>query len=292
MRDNILDFIEDHRILIIVGVVLVILIGVIFGIRTVNGKKKAARAEQESIAAEQASIEASIAEEESIAASLAQDQTEEEKPTSEYLASLGLGKGNKEDERIEVTTEAPTEPETTAPERKAKYPPTIDIFDWSAVPNKNVDGSSCKAYLSKVKLADFGTLWGSALTEDDFFCEKRILVGVEQNPNDFQRGDLQSVGWLIEHFSEIQPSDCIRFTNLHVIGSLSSDHVALLCSYDWYSAFGLKDTLVVFEDISGTLKTSDFKDGDFFSASVYGHNLKVVIVGGFNVVCAEYAVFE
>ena len=158
--------------------------------------------------------------------------------------------------------------------------------------NKNVDGSSYKDYQNRVKLADFGTMWGNSLTEDDFYCEKRILVGVSQNPNDFQRGDLQSVGWLIEHFAEIQPSDCIRFTNLHVIGSLSNDHVALLCSYDWYSAFGIKDTLVVFEDISGTLKTSDFKDGDIFSASVYGHNLKVVKVGGFNVVCAEYAVFE
>jgi len=289
MRDSILDFIEDHRILVIVGIVVVILVGILFGIRTVNGKKKA---ERESLAAVAASEEASRAEEESIAASLAQDQTEEVKPTSEYIASLGLGKGNKEDERVEVTTEAETEPETTAPERKAKYPPTVDIFDWTAVPKKNMDGSSCKAYQSKVKLADFGTFWGTALTEDDFNCEKRILVGVDQNPDDFQKGDLQSEGWLIQHMGEIADNDCVRFTNLHVIGSLSDDHVALLCSYDWYSAFGLKDTLVVFEDISGTLKTSDFKDGDVFSASVYGHNLKVEKVGGYNVVCAQYAVFE
>ncbi len=289
MKDKILDFIEDHRPLVIAGVVIFILVIILFSIRTVNGKKKA---ERESLAAVASSEEASRAEEESIAASLAQDQTEEVKPTSEYIASLGLGRGNKDDERVEVTTEAPTEPETTAPERKALFPPAVDIFDWTEVPSKNMDGSSCKAYQSKVRLADFGSFWGTPLTEADFDSQNRILVGVDQNPNDFQKGDLQSTGWLIEHMDEIADNDCVRFTNLHVIGSLSDDHVAMLCSYDWYSAFGLRDTLVVFEDISGTLKTSDFKDGDIFSASVYGHNLKVERVGGYNVVCAQYAVFE
>ena len=126
----------------------------------------------------------------------------------------------------------------------------------------------------------------------NFKATKKILIGVDQDYYDFEKGDLQSVGWLISNIDSIEDNTAVKFTNLHVIGSLSDDHVALLCCYDWYSAFGIKDTLVVLEDISGTLKTSDFKEGDIFSATVYGHNIKVEKVNGQNVVCAEFATFE
>ena len=107
-----------------------------------------------------------------------------------------------------------------------------------------------------------------------------------------ERGDLQSVGWLIQNLSSLSEETAIKFTNLHVIGSLSATHTAVLCSYDWYSVFGLKDTLVMFEDISGTLDASAFTDGAVFSATVFAHNVKVVEnVNGQRVVCVQYSTF-
>ena len=156
-----------------------------------------------------------------------------------------------------------------------------------------MDGSSCKAYQKSVSLNDFGSHWGTSLTEDDFKGGDFYMVGVEQNPDDTLRGDLQSTGWLIDNLDKMNDNDAIKFTNLHVIGDLSQSHVALLCSYDWYSAFGLKDTVVVFEDISNTLNVKDFKDGDIFSATVFRHNIKVVPnVHGQRVIVVQYAVFE
>lgn len=286
MRDKILDFIEDHRILVLGGIVVIILLVVVFAIRGSNAKKKAELAIQESVAASKA------LEDDMQNMSLEQDETEEVKPTSAYLSQLGLDKDPTEDERIEVTEPVETDPPTTAAPKKPSFPVTVSIFDNTAVPAKNVDGSSCKAYLNSVKLVDFGTFWGTALTEEDFSTSTRHLVGVEQDPQDFNKGDLQSVGWLIQQLPNLNPSDCVKFTNLHVIGALSSDHVALLCSYDWYSAFGLKDTLVVFEDISGTLQASDFKDGDIFSATVFVHNIKTVKVQNQTVVVVQYNVFD
>ena len=285
MNDKVLDFIEDHRALIFAGVGLIVLIAVVLGIRGVNAKKKA----QAELKAQK---EAEILAELEKSSGLEQDEPEVVQPVNEYQASLGLEAERNRDERVDVKDPDPYVPPEPVTEAKAKYPPTVNIFDNTAVPDKNVDGSSCKAYMNGVTLSDFGVLWGEDLTDDDFTGNSRYLVGVEQNPQDFNRGDLQSVGWLIENLGTMQANDCIKFTNLHVIGSLSSSHVALLCSYDWYSAFGLKDTLVVFEDHSGTLKVEDFKEGDIFSATAYVHNIKIVEANGQKVVVVSYEVFS
>lgn len=271
------DFIEDHKTIVLIVAIVIVLIGVVFGVRSCNAKKKANQPTEESVV---------VTEE----PTLEQDTTAAPKPTSAYQAQLGIN-ASKANERVEVTTEAPTEPPVETEPPKSTFDIAVTVFDKTEVPVKNVDGSSCKAYLNSVKLADFGTYWGTALTEDDFNSQTRHLVGVDQNPDDITRGDLQSVGWLINNFNSLGANDCVKFTNLHVIGSLSDSHVALLCSYDWYSAFGLKDTLVLFEDQSGTLDKSSFPDGSIFSASVFVHNMKVMQVKNQNVVCVEYNVF-
>ena len=74
-------------------------------------------------------------------------------------------------------------------------------------------------------LVDFGVLWGDSLTEDDYNTKTRYLVGVEQDRNDFERGDLQSVGWVFDNIDKMNDSDAIKFTNLHVISSLDDSHV-------------------------------------------------------------------
>ena len=198
--------------------------------------------------------------------------------------------GDDGDGRIEVTTTEEVVEEVTTEEPYSDYYETgVVIFDNTAVPKTNMDGSSCKNYLNSVDLSDFGTKWGTSLTEADKYTKNRVLVGVSQNPEDMERGNLQSVGWLIDNLSTLDDSTAIKFTNLHTIGSLSVDHVAILCSYDWYSAFGLKETLVMFEDISGTLNVNDFHEGDIFSATVYVHNVKIVKVNGHEVVCVQYS---
>ena len=225
---------------------------------------------------------------------LQQDVVVTQPHKSEYQASLGLEGDKNKDGRVDVgeptkapiVTEVPIQTEPT-------YDTDIKIWGWTKVPNRNQDGSSCKNYQSKVTLFDFGTYWGDYLTDEDFKGNERYLVGVEQNPDDRVKGDCESVGWLIQNLADLQPNDAIKFTNLHVIGSLSDTHVALLCSYDWYSAFGLDDTLVVFEDISSTLEVSDFKDGDIFSATVFAHNVKILEdVKGQRVVVVQYNIFK
>lgn len=166
------------------------------------------------------------------------------------------------------------------------------IWASDGVPETMVDGSSCKEYFHQVSLSDFGSKWGSKLTRKDKLTKKLYLVGVDQNPDDTNPGySCESLGWLIDHLDTMPDNACVKFTDLNIIGKLNSRHVAVLCSYDWYSAFGLQDTLVVFEDISGTLRTGSYRAGEIFSAYVYRHNIKVKHVNGQRVVCVQYARF-
>ena len=244
---------------------------------------------QKKLAAEQASIEAEIEQQSSELASKQEAMEDKQETTqSSYQASLGINTGNSTKTDIKVKpTEEETSPTETEP-LKPSYDLTVQVFDHTGVPTRNNDGSSYKGYLSKVTLSDFGSKWGTALTEADFTSYNKVLVGVEQNPDNTEIGDLQSTGWLIEHLDELADDTAIRFTNLHVVGSLSDTHLAVLCSYDWYSAFGMKNTLVVFEDISGTLDKNMLGDGDIFEGTVFKHNTKVVNVNGQNVICVQY----
>lgn len=282
MSDKVLDFIEDYRVFIIIGIVVIILGAVFLGVRSSNLKKK--EAEEARIAAEQAEAER--------LAALEQDVEEVQQPYNEYKNQLGLDAQRDHDERIDVKEPEKPTPPPVIEEKRAKYQPKVVVFDNQPVPEKAVNGDSFKDYFNAVSLADFDTYWGSDLTQEDFDGGSRYLVGWNQNPDDFTRGDLWSVGQLIDEFDTLKDNDCVKFTHLHTIGNMSSSHVALLCSYEWYSAFGLEKVLVLFEDISGTLKVTDFNAGDIFSATVFKHNMKVVEVNGQSVVCVEYNIFE
>ena len=273
MWDNILDWIEDHRKLLISLLVALIIVVIMFAIRHHNLSKTVN--EQNNTT----EIISDVVEETS---------TEELTTESPYNSSF------RDDNGLIVSTESnkPTKKEEKPKVIKPNFDATCTVFGHTSVPKKNVDGSSCKAYLNSVGLIDFNTFWGSALDDNDKKARTKYLVGVDQDNIDEEIADLQSVGWLISNFNKLGQHDAIKFTNLHVIGSLSNDNVAVLCSYDWYSAFGLKDTLVVFEDISGTLDRKQFTDGAIFSATVFTHNMKVVRVNGQNVVCVQYNVFK
>lgn len=273
MKDEILDWIEDHRKLLIILIVVLLLVVVMFAIRHHNLSKKAEQQEQQQV--EQQVIDTPTQEPDTI-------------PEPSYQSSLNnRTEDKKNNSKVEKNTE-----EETVPEITPNFDVTCKVFGHTKVPNKNMDGSSCKNYLSRVKLADFGTFWGTPLDVNDMQSTTKYLVGVDQDDIEEEIADLQSVGWLISNFDNLGEHDAVKFTNLHVIGSLSDTHVAVLCSYDWYSAFGLKDTLVVFEDISGTLSVEDFDDGAIFSATVFVHNMKVIKVNGQNVVCVQYNVFK
>ncbi len=294
LLDKILDVWEDHKKYCIIGIIVVVLAILLVVVKVVNN----ARGAKEMAAAEQARIEQeALAEqqrlEEEEAARLAEEEANRKEYTETgYADSLSYRAKNDGRVNYEEGDDENQEPvEVDVP--KSSYNIEVHIFDRTDVPVTNVDGSHCSDYLEKVSLADFGTMWGSDLTEDDFNSTTKYLVGVEQDTKNYEHGDLMSVGWVYDKFDDMPENAAIKFTNLHVIGSLSSTHTAVLCSYDWYSVFGLKDTLVVFEDMSGTLDPADFKDGVVFYATVFKHNCKVMEnVNGQRVLCVEYNVFN
>ena len=290
MKDTILDFIEAHRKLVIAGVIILVLVIAGVLIRSHNLKQKALLEEEQRIEAEIASSSAIAT-----GSALKQDVEPAREPENKYRQSLGLDVDKDSDGRIQVApTPVAVEPATkpAVEPLKPKYIPEVIVFDHTVVPERNMDGSSCKAYQSGVSIKDFEGFRGSPLTKADMKADKLQLVGVKQNPKDFEKGDLESTGWLIANLDKIPKNKPVKFTNLHVIGSLSKKKVALLCSYDWYSAFGLKDTLVYFEDISGTLSPDTFEDGDIFSAIVYRHNISTVTANGQKVLVVKYATFN
>lgn len=284
MYNKILDFIENHRKLCVVLIVIVVLFIIMMCIRSYNLSRNDNK------------LDTDIQETDlAVSCTPLPTATEIPEPVSKYQSSLGLDKDKGDDGRVEVKEDTKDKKKTPTKkvQKEPKYRVLVNIFDSTSVPSTNMDGSSCKAYLNGVSLKDFGTYWGSNLTDDDFKGGNKYLIGVEQSKDDTEKGDLESVGWLIDNFPLLNDNDAIKFTNLHVIGSLSDTHVALLCSYDWYSAFGLKDTLVVFEDISNTLNVSDFKDGDIFSATVFKHNVKIENkINGQRVVVVQYNTFK
>lgn len=279
-RDSILDWIEDHRKLLIFLIIVLIIVAIMFAIRHHNLSNKA----EESNDTQQ--VEQTEQKVDSETSESADDSKTEEEHS--YVSSIkNKSKDKKKKKKVESSDSG-----DSIEELKPNYNTECKVFGHTSVPNKNVDGSSCKDYLSSVTLADFGTNWGTSLDVNDMKTTTKYLVGVDKDDIDEDVSDLKSVGWLINNVGSLGQHDIIKFTNLHIIGSLSDSHVAVLCSYDWYSAFGLKDTLVMFEDISGTLSTSDFSEGSIFSAIAFVHNMKVVSVNGQNVVCVQYNVFK
>lgn len=280
------EFIEEHtKLCIVLGVLLVLFIALFIWrqVRIANGSFKSGDDKE---VVEQNTEQQEVPQNTSIQEDVV------ENPESSYTASLGINK-DKGDGRVTVKPkEEEPETETEVEDTTPNYPTELLIFDHTGVPKTNVDGSSYQDYLKNLTVNDFDTDFGSRLTKKDRKTKKRVLVGVEQNKDDYVKGDLQSVGWLINNLAYLDDNTAIKFTNLHLIDNIDTDGVALFCSYDWYSAFGLKDTMVLLVDNSGTLKASDFEDGDIFSVTVYAHNVKVERVNGYNVVCLQYEVFD
>lgn len=286
MHDKIADFVGKHRVLVffLLGIILIFVILCIM--RAVNmNKKKATVATntQKAVATDTPEPTEFYDEESSYQSQLSIQAKEEEEKEKKAKARLdALNKQRKAEEERKRLEEA-------RKNMKPTYGDEVICWDRDGVPAKMVDGSSCKNYFSSVKLSDFGSKWGNKLTEDDKFSTNFVMVGVDQNPKDVvDDRDNQSLGWLISNFNKLDKHTAIKFTDLNTIGSFTNSHVALLCSYDWYSAFGMQNTLVVFEDVSGKLKVKDFKEGVIFSAVVYKHNVKIKKVNGQTVVCVQY----
>lgn len=287
MHDKLVDFIEKHRVLtfIILAIIVIFLILCILRAVNMNNRKKKVNAQPTTGVTQTATPEA----------------TKEPEEESDYQSKLSIKAREEEEARIkaearlkELNRQRKAEEERKRLEEARKnmkptYGDSVIRWDKDGVPDQMVDGSSCKKYFKSVGLKDFGSKWGSKLTEDDKFTTDFCMVGVDQNPNDVVTGrDMQSLGWLISNYDRLSEHTAVKFTDLNTIGSFTNSHVALLCSYDWYSAFGMENILVVFEDISGTLNASDFKEGQIFSAIVYKHNIKIKKVKGQNVVCVQY----
>ena len=283
-----MSFFKEHKVLGIFLVLILVFVVTMCTIRWVRKANGTFKDRNETNQTQQ--MDTQDTQQEQINTSIKEDT--EEEPDSSYTASLGINK-DKGDGRVTIKeTETEEKKEEDTEDNSPNYNTVVTIFDHTGVPKTNVDGSSYKDYLKNVSMDDFDTSFGGKLTKKDKKTKNRLLVGVEQNKDDYVKGDLQSVGWLINNIDSISSHTAIKFTNLHIIQNISDDGVALFCSYDWYSAFGLKDTMVLFVDESGTLKSSDFSNGDIFSATVYAHNVKVEKVNGYNVVVVKYRSFD
>lgn len=228
------------------------------------------------------------------------ETTEYVEPTKETIPSVteyahyepSLSIYTKDDGRIEIKEyEIETEPYSPLKEYEPIFDLDIKVFSRTTVPEKAVNGDSWLGYLNRVSYKDF-SVGGYVLSEEDYQSSTKVLVGVDQNRNDYEKGDLQSVGWLMDNLSILPDNAVIKFTNLHVIGNVSGGSHMLLCSYDWYSAFGLKDVLVVVEDTTNTLTSSNISSGDEFSVSVFKKNLSIKRVQGQRVLIAKYYTFN
>lgn len=270
--------------IIIIGSIVGIVV-LMFVIRGINMSKKKADTTQTEVASTE------VADNTTGSAPVTEVTTEA--PQDSYKQQLGIGQDDS-DGRVDVERDPSTEATTEEPKQtEPTYEVSSSVFAHTEVPEYMVNGSSCKNYLANVSLSDFGSFWGTSLTDDDFIGHKKYMVGVEQDNVTAEKGDLQSVGWLMDNIKaeKFQTNDAIKFTNLHIIGSLATDHVAVLCCYDWYSAFGLDQTLVVFEDISNTLDVKSYNAGDVFSATVFVHNIKIESVNGQDVIVVQYIPF-
>ena len=290
MSDKFYDFVENHRTLIKVGIVVIVLLVIVLVIRGVNMSRKAKEE------AEQASREAEMQAQLPPIEDLTQpteEPSEQAQPSETYDPSLGL---HQDSGRVDYT--GPTEePESTEPPtpvvKTPRWDADVKVWGNSPMPDKAPNGDSFANYAKNAELKDFGAMpWGTKLTEDDFNATQKILVGEDQEPGAAEYGDILSYGTLMNNLDGYSDNTCIKFTKMLVMSSLSEDHVALLCSYSWYSAFGLEDVLLFFEDTTGTLSVSDFAQGDEVSAVVFRHNVKVDKVGKYRVLNVQYSNFE
>lgn len=284
------DFIKRHKKAIIALSIVLVLIVLAFIIRGVNSNKP--KEEKEPQQPQQEQQQQEVKEEEvttqnSYQSSLSIKAKEEKKKKEE--AEKRLSEKREEEKKKEEERKA----EEHAKQAKPTYGDSVMIWGEDGVPDVMEDGKSIKSFLSNMSLSDVGSHWGTDLTLEDKLTENFYMVGVEQNENDHVVGvQLQSFGWFMDNISSIPDNSAIKFTDLNVVGNLADDHVALLCCYDWYSIWGLKDTMLVFEDISGTLKPEDFSEGKIFSAVAYKHNITVKNVNGYRVICVQYDTFK
>lgn len=274
MKDSFLDWVESHRKLVIFIIIVFSIFCVMLGIRTYNLSRKGTLEQVSSIETD----------------SFEDIETTElvTEPKPSYESSLN----NRIDETSKKQDDENKPEEETLLDIKPNIDVSCSIWKHVNVPDRNPDGSSYKKYLSRVNLASFDTWWGTSLDINDTKSTTIYHVGSIKETDEAKNDELKSVGWVMDNLASFNKSDAIRFTNLYTIGSLSDNHVAVLCSYTWHSVFGLENTMVLFEDISGTLNPNDFVEGATFSATVFVHNVKIERVNGQNVLCVQYNVFK
>jgi sortase (surface protein transpeptidase) len=284
-----LKWVKKYKVLVIAIAVICVLFGTVLGIRSHNLQKKAEV---------QAQAKAEQVEKEKV------KEEKQKKEVKSYDPSLGVNSSSESKDGVKISDEVRQEQakEDAEEEHQAElnsqttpnYPTELRVYNHISVPEYAIDGTSWMKYANKVSLADFGSMWGSALTHEDVITTSRVVVGTD----DVEKGhhidgeSPRSVPEILNNFdSLVKPHTAYTFTDLKAVKSLSDDHTAMLCTYEWYSVYGLKDELVVFEDISGSVPIDTIKAGDTFSFTAYGQNISHKVVNGKNVLLVQYSTF-
>lgn len=286
--------------LLLVLLALGIAVVMLFGVRSHNlkiKKQKEAKAKTEAIAKKKAEAKAQAEEEEKEKQANTFDSEiigSDDDDVSKHIVTITdevRKKQEKKDEkaRKQAELDAQTEP---------NYPVELRVWDNITVPEYTKDGRRWDTYADTFSLDDFPSKWGKALDHDDVIASKRLIVGTDdvEEGHRIKGAEPISTQELFESkgtFKKyIKKHTAVTFTDLKCVKSLSSDHVALLCTYEWYSVYGFKDEMVIFEDISDTLHVDDIKPGDTFSFTAYGHNISHKTFNGNNILLVEYDTFD
>lgn len=153
---------------------------------------------------------------------------------------------------------------------------TLIKYDNNKVPDKLLDGTSCKQFLKDLDTDKIKITISKEYTQSDY-----ILVGAAQNKANKITGDLESVGWLMNNIDSISSDTLIYFTDLHIVGIKNN---MVLCMYNFHSIFGMTDCLVALWGIN----TEDLKAGDTISVGIFRGNMKLTTVNNIRILITRY----
>lgn len=286
--------------LLLVLLALGIAVAMLFGVRSHNlkiKKQKEAKAKTEAVAKAKAEKEAEAEAEAKKKAEttfkpeLVEDDDDDISKHIVEITDEVREKQAKKDKKAEekAKLDAQTEP---------NFPTDLRVWDSITVPEYTKDGRRWDSYADTFSLSDFPSKWGTQLTHDDIIAKKRLVIGTD----DVEEGhrikgaeplSTQELFASSKSFKKyIKKHEAVTFTDLKCVKSLSDDHVALLCTYEWYSVYGFNDEMVIFEDISDTLRVGDIKPGDTFSFTAYGQNISHKKFNGNNILLVQYDTFD
>ncbi len=277
----------------IVILVIVAIVGAMFGIRyyNLNVKQKPVEEQKDNEGTTEEGTEPVEEGKEGDTTETKEDTTYEQTPADNkvgstevesYVPSVGLHTDKvSANNRVEVDDSLDA---SDLMQKTPNYPAVCKLYGKTKIPPQ------LKGYGDKANLADFNTSMATELTSADLLSNTQYLVGLEQNKKDLVDGKLKSLSWLIDNSNSLSESNALKFVDLKVIKTLGDN--AILCGVDFSEDCVTNRNLVCLVDTSGTLDMPEYYPGATFSCVVYAHNIVVSDIGMDTVVTIYFDTFK